>query len=107
MTWIEATCPTCGTVECSPEDFELAVCDRPEHSYYCFACPVCLETIQKHAEERVVELLVAEGVTPTTWMLPGELLESHDGPPLTHDDLLELHLALERPDWFEELTSAA
>jgi predicted RNA-binding Zn-ribbon protein involved in translation (DUF1610 family) len=107
MTWIEATCPQCGTVECEPGAFELAVCNQPESSYYAFRCPACGDRIQKHADERAVELLIAEGVTPRHWSIPAELLESHDGPRLTFDDLLDLHLALERPDWFESLTEPA
>lgn len=103
MTWIEATCPTCGTVECSPEIFELGVCDHKPASWYAFRCPVCSERIQKPAEERVIELLIAEGVTPHLWNMPAELRETHDGPPLTLDDLLDLHLALEDPDWLATL----
>lgn len=103
MTWIEATCPECGPVECTAKIFELAVSERPEASWYAFTCPSCNQRVQKHAEERVVELLIAEGVTPTTWTVPAEADEQHEGPPLTLDDLLDLHLVLEEPDWFERL----
>jgi len=104
MTWIEATCPNCGTVECTPDMFELSVCDHKEASYYTFTCPDCLEHVQKHAEARVIELLIAEGVAPVLWSLPLELLESHAGPVLSVDDLLDFHIALEQPNWFETLT---
>jgi hypothetical protein len=33
--------------------------------------------------------------------------ETHDGPPLTTDDLLDFHLLLEQPDWFENLLRVA
>lgn len=107
MTRIEATCPTCGTVERSPEDFHLGVCTYAPASWYSFICPECDQRIQKHADERVVELLIAEGVTPTHWDLPDELLEEHAGPPLTMDDLLDFHLLLARPDWFNSLAGSA
>jgi len=104
MTRIEATCPTCGPVERTPADFELAVCTHIPASYYAFTCPGCEQRIQKAAEERVVELLIAEGVRPSHWELPAEMLEEHDGPPLTMDDLLDMHLLLEREDWLNALT---
>lgn len=108
MTRIEATCPTCGTVERAPEDFELGVCANvATASWYAFVCPSCEERIQKHADERVIELLIAEGVTPSQWTLPAELLEAHDGPPLSLDDVLDFHLLLERPDWFSDLLQSA
>ena len=103
MTKIEATCVTCGTIERTPADFELAVCDQPEASWYAFVCPECERRVQKHADERVVELLIAEGVKPIRWRLPEELLETHQGPKFTLDDVLDLHLTLQRADWFEAL----
>lgn len=103
MTTIEATCPTCGTIERTPADFELAVCDDTAASWYAFVCPECNERIQKHADERVIALLIAEGVTPMRWALPLELMEPHDGPVISLDDILDFHLLLERPGWFLEL----
>ena len=106
MTWIEATCTECGTVECSIEDFELAVCNEPHASYYTFWCPVCERQIQKPADERVVELLIAEGINPRLWTLPAELTEPREGPALTNDDLLDFHLLLQKDDWFVEVERA-
>ena len=107
MTWIEANCPDCGAVECKPQTFELQVCDQAEASYYVFICPSCNSRIQKHADERAIELLIAEGVTPRQWNLPAEFRETHGGAPLTIDDLLDFHLLLEQPNWFEALTQPA
>lgn len=104
MTTIKATCPRCGEVELTPEDIELRVCTYSPASYYLFECPLCHEAVQKPADDRVVQLLISGGVAATVWELPAELGEQHDGPPLTMDDLLDLHLLLERADWFERLT---
>ena len=52
-------------------------------------------TGSRHADETVVALL-AELVAVEELEIPAEALESHDGPPLTSDDLLDLVLALER-----------
>lgn len=103
MTKIEATCPRCGTVERTPRDFELAVCDDAAASWYAFECPTCDQRIQKHADERVVALLIAEGVSPMRWELPAELAEEREGPPISLDDVLDFHLILEQPDWFARL----
>lgn len=103
MTKIEATCGTCGTVERTAEDFELAVSDRPGASWYAFVCPECDQRIQKHADERVIELLISEGVKPFRVRFPEEALESHEGPAFTLDDVLDLHMMLQRNDWFESL----
>lgn len=107
MTWIEANCPTCGTVDCAPGVFTLAVCSEKSASYYTFKCPVCGEDIRKHADARVIELLIAEGVQPTQWTVPAEALEAHSGPVITMDDVLDMHLLLQEEDWFSALLQNA
>jgi hypothetical protein len=59
--------------------------------------------VVKSAEPRIVDLLVASGVEMATWRLPAELYESHTGPRISHDDLLDFHHLLEQDDWFGEL----
>ena len=103
MTTIRATCPTCGEVELTPDDIELRVCTHAPASYYVFGCPLCHDPIQKPADDRVIQLLISGGVRALVWELPSEVLENHEGPALTHDDLLDFHLLLEKPDWFEQL----
>jgi len=103
VTTIEATCPTCGTVERRAEDFELSVCSHSPSSWYAFLCPECERRVQKPASEKAIELLISEGVAPRYFTIPAEVLETHDGPPLTVDDLIELHELLEREDWYDAL----
>ena len=107
MTTIKATCPRCGEVELTPEDLELRVCTHAAASYYSFDCPMCMEKVQKPADDRVVQLLISGGVRASVWELPEELGEPHDGAVFTHDDLLDFHLLLEQPDWFERLYRVA
>jgi len=107
VTTIRATCPTCGEVELTPDDIELRVCTHAPASYYQFECPLCSEEVQKPADDRVVQLLISGGVPATVWELPLEVRESHDGPALTTDDLLDFHILLEQPDWFESLLRVA
>lgn len=103
-TIVRATCPRCGDVEMSPKNLELRVCSKQEASIYLFNCPACEEVIVKPASDRrIVTLLTSVGVRTIRWDLPAELDEAHEGPPLTHDDLLDLHLLLDRSDWLELL----
>ncbi|MFA5891954.1 MAG: hypothetical protein WDA27_13555 [Actinomycetota bacterium] len=106
MSWIEAVCPSCEAVECRSVDFGLWVCDDTSASFYSFVCPRCGANLQKHATDRIVELLIAEGIRPAFWHLPAEMREEHTGPPLTVDDVLDAIILLDRPDWFTELTRA-
>jgi uncharacterized C2H2 Zn-finger protein len=105
---VQATCPRCGDVELTPRDLELRVCTLAAASTYIFNCPRCEQIVVKPASDgRVVTLLSSVGVPVVHWDLPAELDEAHDGPPLTKDDLIDLHFALERPDWATLLPAAS
>jgi hypothetical protein len=39
------------------------------------------------------------------WRWPAELAELRTGPPLTPDDLLDLHVLLEDDGWFDQLVA--
>jgi len=103
VTTIKATCPSCGEVELTPDDIELRVCTHAPASYYVFGCPTCANDVQKPADDRVIQLLISGGVKAVVWELPGEVLEQRAGPAFTHDDILDFHLLLEQPNWFEQL----
>lgn len=112
MTRIRATCPSCGEVDLRPADIELRVHRSPhgdvaEGSSYAFDCPGCTQVVVKPADERVARLLTTGGV-PMSVLGTHQTLAEHPeqpppGPPLTRDDLLDLHLLLRRPDWYDEL----
>jgi hypothetical protein len=72
---------------------------------YRFQCPGCRETVSRTASRRIVDLLLDAGAPSEHWEWPAELTERPDGPPLTPDDLLDLHVLLAREDWFEQLTA--
>ena len=103
MTTIRATCPTCGEVELTPDDIQLRLCKHAPASYYKFECPVCRNEIQKPADDRIVQLLISGGVTITMWELSPELSEAHYGPPITIDDLIDFHIALQHEDFLAEI----
>jgi hypothetical protein len=98
MTTIKATCPTCGEVELTHEDVRLMVCSYEPLSYYAFDCPGCVDEVRKPADGHVISLLMSGGVKPLVWELPAEARETHDGPALSYDDLLDFAVALAQLD---------
>ena len=103
MTTIKATCPDCGEVDLTADDILLRIGATKSVNTYGFSCPTCGEFIQKAADDRVVRLLLSGGVVPVPVHVPAEALEVHDGPTITHDDLLDFHHLLQDDAWFEEL----
>lgn len=91
MATIRASCPDCGDVELTTVDVHVRICDDNNQGTYGFRCPHCSAMVVKPAENRTIDLLVASGVTFTTWRLPAELHEVHIGEPISHDDLLDFH----------------
>jgi hypothetical protein len=102
MAMIRATCSDCGDVELTTSDVSVRVCTHDDSGTYNFRCPSCHMTVVKPAEARVVELLVASGVTLITWDLPAELSEARTGPAISHDDLLDFHALLDNDEaWMD------
>ena len=98
MTTIKASCPACGEVELTSSDVTLMVCSYAPQSYYTFVCPKCTAEVRKPADDHVVSLLMSGGVRAEVWELPAEALETHSGPALTYDDLLDFALQLAAAD---------
>lgn len=91
---IRASCPTCGDVELTSPDVRVLLCSTTYESSYAFQCPSCRLAVAKPAEPRVVDVLLGSGISLSVWHMPAELDESHDGPPISYDDLLEFHFQL-------------
>jgi len=104
MTTIKATCPSCGEVELTADDLKLMVCNNQAPlSYYEFRCPRCIEDIRKPADDHIISLLVSGGVHATSWSMPAEALETHYGPRISYDELLDFALSMERTDYVAAL----
>ncbi len=103
---IRASCPTCGDVELTSRQVTVRVCAADNQGSYVFRCPECTMAVAKLADPKIVDLLVSSGVRLTVWHLPAELAETHDGAPITYDDLLEFHYALQTEGWLERLVSS-
>jgi len=98
MTTIRASCSICGDVELTVDDVEVRICETTDVGEYTFDCPECSHLVRREAEPRIIDLLVASGVRLVNWTIPAELMETHDGPALTHNDLLLFHSLLEDDD---------
>jgi hypothetical protein len=116
MTRIRANCPSCGEIDLRPQDIELHVVrsdagEVAEGSSYTFACPACTGHIVKPADERIARLLATGGVPvnissdppPEVVSRPTHPEAPPSGPPFGYDDLLDLHLLLQREDWLDRL----
>jgi hypothetical protein len=96
MTTIKATCPVCGDVDLTPAQVRLTVAAAAGWATYTFKCVSCHDLIEKAADDEVVALLSSAGVLVDN--VPGEVLESHPGKPISYDDVLDLALWLESHD---------
>lgn len=103
MMTIRATCPTCGDVEFGSDELTVRVCTADGTGSYAFRCPECGMAVAKPADAQVIELLTASGAEIEVWSLPAELGELHEGAPITCDDILEFHYAIQEDGWFERL----
>jgi hypothetical protein len=94
MATIRASCDTCGDVEFPTTDVKVHAPEDGGAGTYAFRCPRCSSTVVRTAERPVMDLLIAAGVSFTTWRRPAELVEreavAHDEP-ITHTDLLDFH----------------
>lgn len=93
MTTIRASCPVCedANLEMKHTDITVMVCADNQDGSYHFKCPKCQASISRPAISRVVDLLISSGCSLTIWQLP----DTTNDPPLTIDDLAELHSQLE------------
>jgi hypothetical protein len=89
MTIIKATCPSCGDVELSRDQVRLVVHPIPDRSFYGFTCTRCGDPVRKPAGDEVVRLLTMGGVIAERVVVPAEALETHCGPPITVDEVLD------------------
>src|SRR5690606_10499520 len=97
MATIRASCDSCGDVEFTTAEVRVHAPEDGGPGTYAFQCPKCRATVVRHAERPTMDLLIAAGVTFTTWKRPAELVERERTPdvPLTHADLVAFHQFVE------------
>ena len=91
---VHTRCPWCGLVELLVSELTCSGAGPGEDRGLCqFTCPECSRPVFVAVSPSDVALLWTEGAGEGC--LPLELLEPHSGPPLSWDDLLDFHLALD------------
>lgn len=89
----EVQCTRCGSMRVGAREVSCAVNDHGEA--LCSAtCPACHQPILIRTSRRVAEMVLWFGGAADP-RAPMELLEAHVGPPVSWDEVLDLHLALE------------
>jgi hypothetical protein len=108
MVIIKTKCSTCGEVDLRPSDIDL-ILDRedPNGSSFTFRCPACRSRVRCPANTHIIDVLVSAGVRAVgRWLEPLPSAAEH-APAFQADDLLDFHLLLDRPDWFDRLLAIA
>lgn len=103
MILVEVACQHCGLIRLAIKKFSLFVDPKSGDSFFTFACPSCNRVNKYPADDYIVEVLTFNGVMPHVWEKTLEMLEPKEGRPLTMDDLLDFHIELKDPKWFEKL----
>ena len=99
--FVRATCPRCGDVHLALSGLSLTQCGAA--LWYQFTCPRCRDYIVTDTDARIATAMVEAGAEVRVVEPPAELDEPHLGPPVTPDELLDLHLALDNCDWVVQL----
>lgn len=115
MVEIQSICDFCGTeLTLAPRELLLLVPteeaqDRTARLVH--GCPECGSTTVRAIEPRLGTLLISRGVPSLPDLELHPALDPHpENPPegtrWSTDDLIDLHVLLEREDWFEALLAA-
>jgi hypothetical protein len=93
----EAECPWCGLVQVEVPDLRCEVAPHGTTEGLCeFTCPVCSRLVLAPVSAAGVDTLRRLGAARVPGAVPFELLEPHPEAPLSWDDVLDAHVALER-----------
>ncbi len=94
---VKAECRSCGQVEPSVADLRCEA--RGSQGIFEFACPLCGRLVLVATEPWRALALQATGAARMTGPVPFELLEPHEGPPVSWDEVLDVRLVLGRSDF--------
>jgi len=100
---INAICPTCGECKLTPSALHMTVYDTGTNGRYTFFCPKCYEQIERSMDIELVKMLKACGVRFTIIAVPAEFKERKPtDDELTVDNLMDLHINLEKTDFLTQ-----
>lgn len=95
MVRVKSRCWKCGEVDLSLSDIILVEHGDGDGVYYSFICSTCGEAQAYAADSRFVDFMHMNGRDPLVLNPPIECKQKEGDPPLSWDDLLDLHLLLE------------
>jgi len=95
MIRVKSRCWRCGEVTLSLADIMLVEHGDGDGTFYSFICTTCGDPQAYPADGRFIDFMRMNGTEPVTLHPPIEYKESADNPPLSWDDLLDLHLQLQ------------
>ncbi|MEA3217300.1 MAG: Antitoxin component of bacterial toxin-antitoxin system, MqsA [Acidimicrobiia bacterium] len=91
---VEMLCPTCDSITVLTDEITLMVNPYSGTSTYALICPSCDEVVCGPAEaDRIFRALRALVEVHRFEVVP-EMLETHSGPPISSDDVLDFHQAI-------------
>jgi len=99
VTTIRTSCPRCGEVDLGPESIELCMPGAASgEGTYSFVCPVCLETVEKQADQKIAALLRSAGVSLVRH-LEDSVPEGLS--PLSLDEIIQFHFLLQEDSYLD------
>ena len=95
-TRVQGRCPACGPLILLPSHFECALPKRGlGPALAAFRCPACERYVFNPLTLSEARLLILLGAKRPSGVAPLELTEERQGPPLSPDELLDFHGAME------------
>ena len=91
---ITTRCARCGDVDLLAEQMWLVVAEPRERTHFAFRCPDC-QVVERHFVDDETLAVLLQLLPVEVVSLPAEALETHDGPALTEDDLIDLMIGLD------------
>ncbi|WP_287152785.1 hypothetical protein [Candidatus Solincola tengchongensis] len=95
MLRVKSRCWRCGEVTLALEEIMMVEHGDGDGVFYSFFCPTCGDVQAYAADPRFVDFMRMNGSQPILLPEPIECKREAASPPLTWDDLLDLHLQLE------------
>jgi hypothetical protein len=95
MVRVKSRCWKCGEVALSLEDILLVEHGDGEGTFYTFICCTCGGPQAYAADNRFIDFMRMNGSEPVVLSPPIEMKVAADDPPLSWDDLLDLHITLQ------------
>ena len=91
---ITTRCTYCGDVDLLAEQMWLVLTEPRERTHFAFRCPECEQVTRHQVDDETLSVLV-QLIPVEEVSVPAEALETHAGPPLTADDLIDLMVGLD------------